>query len=175
MAINTRIRLTGVESIKRKMDQIGNPRILKRIVNKSARKAMLIVRDAAKVNAKLIDDRKTVDKIWKNITISTSRLRNPYVSLVRVGIRGGASFGDGKTTILTNKDFKNLVGPMQTPKVAGLPGGDTRHWRWIEYGTEDIRPRPFMQPALYNNITKVIDIFTTDFSKELDMEIQKIR
>ena len=145
--------MTGMDQFKQKIDKLRNPKKAKSIARKAARQAMNIVHDAARVNAKTIDDPETVEKIWKNIAVSGGKTRNQNEIVMRVGVRGGASF--------SNKN---------PPKVSG---GDTRHWRWIEYGSAHNVAVPFMRPALNNNIQEVTNKFSSVFEAELDKELAK--
>ena len=149
--MSVEFRMTGMEQFKQKIDRLANPKKAKSIARKAARQAMNIVRDAARVNARAIDDRETTEKIFKNISVAAGRSRDPNVIVMRVGVRGGASF--------SNKN---------PPK---LSGGDTRHWRWVEFGSANNIAVPFMRPALARNIQQVTDKFAQVFNTEIDKEL----
>ena len=149
--MSVEFRMTGMDQFKQKMDRLRNPKKAKSIARKAARQAMNIVRDAARVNARAIDDPETAEKIFKNISVAAGRSRDPNVIVMRVGVRGGASF--------SNKN---------PPK---LSGGDTRHWRWVEYGSANNIAVPFMRPALARNIQQVTDKFAQVFNTEIDKEL----
>ena len=151
--MSVEVQIHGIDELNRKLKLLTSSKAAKRIARKAARQAMNIVRDAARVNAKTIDDPETVEKIWKNITVSGGKTRNQNEIVMRVGVRGGASF--------SNKN---------PPKVSG---GDTRHWRWIEYGSAHNVAVPFMRPALNNNIQEVTNKFSSVFEAELDKELAK--
>jgi len=151
--MSVEVQIHGIDELNRKLKLLTSSKAAKRIARKAARQAMNIVRDAARVNAKTIDDPETVEKIWKNIAVSGGKTRNQNESVMRVGVRGGASF--------SNKN---------PPKVSG---GDTRHWRWIEYGSAHNVAVPFMRPALNNNIQEVTNKFSSVFEAELDKELAK--
>lgn len=143
--------MTGMEQFKQKIDRLRNTKKAKSIARKAARQAMNIVRDSARVNARAIDDPETAEKIFKNISVAAGRSRDPNVIVMRVGVRGGASF--------SNKN---------PPK---LSGGDTRHWRWVEFGSANNIAVPFMRPALARNIQQVTDKFAQVFNTEIDKEL----
>lgn len=142
--------LTGAEETLNKLRTLA-VRTQKRSVKRAARKAMAIVRKAARDNAKQIDDPVSADKIWKNIAIQESVKAGKRVGgiVMRVGVRGGASFNNNSTG------------------QASLSGGDTRHWRFIELGTANNQAAPFMRPALRNNIQQVTDTFMTELNNEI--------
>lgn len=147
-------KLEGIEEVQRKLKQLGSAKIAKRIARKSSRQAMNIVRDAARNNAKALDDPETMEKIWKNIAVSGGKTRNSNEVVMRVGVRGGASFSN--------------------PNPPNTPGGDTRHWRFKELPTSNSPGTPFIRPALSTNIQQVTAKFTQVFSAELDKELAKL-
>ena len=147
------VEITGLDDVVNRLQRLANPRKTKSIARKAARQAMNIVRDAARNNAKAIDDPETSEKIFKNIKVSAGKTRNPNEIKMRVGVDGGASFSN--------------------PNPKPTSGGDTRHWRWVEYGKSGVPATPFMRPALTNNIQKVTDKFAESFSLELDKELLK--
>ena len=148
------VNIEGLDEVQEKLKRLGNPRMMKNAARRSMRKAMAIVRDSARNAAKGIDDPETAEKIWKNIAIAAGKTRNPSEVVMRVGVRGGASF--------SNKNPPNT------------PGGDTRHWRWLEFGSVHNPPTPFMRPALQNNIQAVTNSFAENFNKEIDKELAKL-
>ncbi|MEN8380781.1 HK97-gp10 family putative phage morphogenesis protein [Acinetobacter radioresistens] len=152
--MSVEFKLEGLEPVQEKFKRLGNPRLIKNASRRSMRKAMAIVRDAARNNAKGIDDPETVEKIWKNIAIAAGKTRNPNEVVMRVGVRGGASFSN--------------------PNPPSTSGGDTRHWRWIEFGSVHNPPVPFMRPALQNNIQAVMSSFAHNFNAEIDKELAKL-
>ncbi|MEK5758070.1 HK97-gp10 family putative phage morphogenesis protein [Acinetobacter variabilis] len=152
--MSVEFNIEGLDEVQEKLKRLGNPRLMKNAARRSMRKAMAIVRDAARANAKAIDNRKTAEKIWKNIAIAAGKTRNPNEVVMRVGVRGGASFSN--------------------PNPPKTSGGDTRHWRWLEFGSVHNPPTPFMRPALQNNIQAVTNIFAENFNKEIDKELAKL-
>ena len=152
--MSVEFNIEGLDEVQEKLKRLANPRLMKNAARRSVRKAMVIVRDAARANAKGLDDPETAEKIWKNIAIAAGKTRNPNEVVMRVGVRGGASF--------SNKN------PPKTP------GGDTRHWRFIEFPSVNNPGTPFMRPALQNNIQSVTNSFAENFNKEIDKELAKL-
>lgn len=147
------VKFEGIEELSRRMKLIADSKTAKRIARKAARQAMNIVRDAARQNAKSIDDPESPEKIWKNISTQAGKSKNPSEIKMRVGVRGGASFSN--------------------PNPPNTSGGDTRHWRWIEFGRSGVPAVPFMRPALASNIQPVVSRFAEVFNAELDKELLK--
>lgn len=140
----------GLPDFREKMQQLGSQKEIKKFVRKAGRQAMNLVRDAARNNAKSIDDPKTAERIHKNITVQAGKTKDKNSIRIRVGIKGGA--GQNQYSVST----------------AGLTGGDTRHWRFIEFGTSTVPAVPFMRPALANNVEAVIGKFSESFMQQLD-------
>ena len=147
--MSTEFKIEGLDEVTRKLQVLGSQKVAKRIARKASRQAMNLVRDAARINAKAIDDPETAEKIFKNIVTQGGKSRNANEVVMRVGVRGGASF--------SNKN---------PPKTSG---GDTRHWRWIEFGSSNNPAVPFMRPALSTNLDQI----TTKFVQVFDAEITK--
>ena len=152
--MSVEFNIEGLDEVQEKLKRLGNPRLMKNAARRSMRKAMAIVRDAARSGAKSIDDPQTSEKIWKNIAIAAGKTRNQNKVVMRVGVRGGASFSN--------------------PNPPNTSGGDTRHWRWLEFGSVHNPPTPFMRPALQNNIQSVTNSFAENFNKEIDKELAKL-
>jgi len=142
--------LTGADEVLQRLQSLA-VRTQKRSVKRAARKAMTIVRNAARKNAKAIDDPDTRERIFKNIVLQESGNAGRRVGgiVMKVGVKGGA----GVNKHSTSRDH--------------LSGGDTRHWRMVELGTVNNRATPFMRPALRDNIQQVTDTFMTELNNEI--------
>lgn len=152
------VEITGLEDVVSKLQKLANPRRTKSIARKAARQAMNIVRDAARNNAKAIDDPETSEKIFKNIKVSAGKTRNPNEIVMRVGVDGGAA--------MNKYSDRNAL--------AAKSGGNTTYWRFLELGTSEMPAVPFMRPALANNIQQVTNKFSEVFNAELDKELANL-
>ncbi|MDV7379935.1 HK97 gp10 family phage protein [Acinetobacter baumannii] len=141
---------SGEENVSRKLQQLADPKVTRRIARKAARKGMNKVRDAGRQNAQLIDDPETRANIAKNIKVASGKTGNRDLIKMRVGVDGGASFAAAL-------------------KVTS--GGDTRHWRFVEFGTAFTPAVPFMRIAFFSKMDDVIETFAQVFSDELDKEL----
>lgn len=121
---------------------------------KSARRAMNVAKVAARAAAAQIDDPETREKIQKNIYLQQSRSQSRRVGgvVMRLGVLGGA---------------RRKMGP--DPVASAQPGGDTRHWRYIELGTENEPARPFLRPALERNAEKITSVLVDELNKEINV------
>jgi len=119
------------------------------------RKAAQVVRDAARQNARRLDDEKTGRSIADNIVERwASKLYKTTGDLgFRVGVQGGAK--------------------IPKDNVDEGAGGPTPHWRLKEFGTEKMAATPFMRPAIENNIDRVVSVFVSEYGKAIDRAIAK--
>ena len=148
--------LQGVDGVVKKMLGLA-PKLQRSGLKKSARRAMAIVRDAARDRAKNIDDPATAKKIWKNIGIqeATKESKREGGVVMRVGVMGGA------------RDV-SAGGIKGAKQLKNNPGGDTWYWRFPEFGTEHNPAAPFMRPALSENVDAVTERFATELSTAID-------
>lgn len=155
MADDISARLQGLRATTDRMLGLA-PKLRRSGLRKAARQAMNIVRDDAKARAKALDDPETAEKIFRNIVTQESgrQGRREGGVVMKVGVRGGAG---------SNQHSKD---------ASGNPGGDTRHWRYIELGTQRIPPVPFMRPAFSSNINAVTDRFVQVFGQEIDAALR---
>tara|TARA_R110000850_G_scaffold245245_2_gene370072 strand:+ start:840 stop:1292 length:453 start_codon:yes stop_codon:yes gene_type:complete len=146
--------ITGLDEVQARLRQLGNERKAKNAATRASRKAMNIVKKAAVVNAKALDDKDSPERIWKNIVTKPSRTKGTGLVVMRVGVKGGA----------------------KKRAQSGKPnsGGDTWYFRLVEYGSATNNATPFMRPALNNNMDAVQAEFSRAYKEELDKEIAKL-
>ncbi|MDD1150040.1 HK97 gp10 family phage protein [Pseudomonas sp. TNT2022 ID357] len=151
MADQITARLQGLKPVTDKMLGLA-PKLRRKGLRKAARQAMNIVRDDAKARARAMDDPETAEKIWRNIVTQESGRQGQREGgvVMKVGVRGGAG---------SNQHSKD---------ASGNPGGDTRHWRYLEFGTQHNPPAPFMRPAFSTNVNVVTDRFVQVLGQEID-------
>ena len=89
MADGMQFNIQGLNGVVDKMRTLG-PRLKKKGLRKAARAAMNIVRDAAKANAKAIDDPATKEKVFRNLITQESSKQSKREGgvVMRVGVRG---------------------------------------------------------------------------------------
>lgn len=147
--------IEGVDALVAKLDTISDD--MKRRGGRFAlRKAANMIRDAAKQNAQRVDDPESPENIAENIAVrfSTRTFKRTGDLMFRVGVMGTAN-------------------PSNASKTTGLPGGSTQHWRWVEMGKEGVPARPFMRPALAENISAATNEFVTQYGKAVDRAIKR--
>jgi len=128
------------------------------------RKAANLVADAAKMNADRVDDPATAESIKENISVrfSSRTFRNTGNVAFRVGVLGGARAPATAVGELQGLGSKN-------------PGGDTFYWRFIEFGTENISAKPFMRPALSQNVDAAIGEFVKQYGPAIDRALKRAK
>lgn len=121
------------------------------------RKAAKVLAQHVRNNSLNIDDPLTDRSIPANVDIRWNRrlFEDRGVLGFRVGIMGGAG------------------GKRPTQYYEGNPGGDTRYWRHIEFGTVRSRAQPFMRRALSDNINEITNVFVTEFGEALTRALRR--
>lgn len=150
------VTMTGQDALLAKIKSV-NYEIAKKGGRFALRKAAQVIRDAARKNAEAIDDPASPEMISKNIVERWSSTYNKATGDLkfRVGVMGGAG------------------GSAKTEKLAGNPGGDTRHWRFPEFGTEKTAAQPFMVPAMIEHAQEATDTFIDQAGKAIDRALLK--
>lgn len=156
----------GAHQIIDRLSKI-TPKLQQATGRRSARRAMAIVRAAARSRVKALDDPGSPERIWKNVYLQQSRRQSAAVGgvVMRVGILGGArNYGNTKANRRAGKVGQSYA----TGGDKGNPGGDTWYWRFLELGTRKMDPRPFLLPALAENAQAVMNTLTSEMNDELD-------
>lgn len=156
MADTLEFSLIGMDSLLGKLESVAQD-VKYKGGRYALRKAAQVVRDAAKQNALRIDDPETAANISQNIVErwASKRFKQTGDLAFRVGIMGGAG------------------GSNSGAKQSSLPGGDTRHWRYVEFGTEKTAADPFFRRALEDNIDTATNAFATEYEKAIDRAIKR--
>lgn len=152
-------KLIGMNEVLGRLDSISHDAKYKG-GRFALRKAANLVAANAKDNAREIDDPKSTEEIAKNIAVrwSTRTFKSTGDLKFRVGVIGGAG------------------GRGSPEKLASNPGGDTRHWRMLEFGSENNIPaRPFMRRALSENTSQAIDEFARHFEPAINRAIKRAK
>jgi HK97 gp10 family phage protein len=159
-------QLRGLDDALRRMKTLPD-KVEKKAAKSAARAGAVIFKNAAIANASKIDDPETPTNISKNISVQySSKLAKQAGGVAyRVGVLGGASqYANTK-----HNRRKGRVG--KTFKTAGSkanPGGDTWYWRFVEFGTSKFGARPFLLPAITQNIDAATDAVANRLSTQID-------
>ncbi len=146
--------LAGIRANLQKMPE----RVGRNAMRRALRKGANVIRDAARANARQIDDPQTRDMIQKNVAVQAGRKRDEERDggpKMRVGVMGGAR-------------------PLKKGSETGLPGGNTTHWRFIEFGTSEARAQPFMRPAMESGAARALETTAAAMQTEVNKELAKL-
>jgi HK97 gp10 family phage protein len=152
------VDVKGLAEIERKLKLLPQ-RLGQNAMRRALRKGANVIRDAARANARRIDDPETREAIYKNIAVAGGGRRRERAAggvMMRVGVRGGAR-------------------PLKKGTDTGLPGGNTTHWRFVELGTSQSRAQPFLTPAGVEKSQAAYNAIATDAIKQVDKELAKLR
>ena len=92
--------------------------------------------------------------------------------MFRVGVLGGA-LGKAAGDTLGLYGDKATKSTRKRGSVEAGPGGDTRHWAYLEFGTEKAAARPFFQRSLSENAQAATDTFISQMSVAIDKALRK--
>lgn len=151
----SQFELKGLDELRKKLEFLRGDNAMKAMRSATGAGAK-VIRKAVIANVQAINDPATPDDIGKNIVQRPTPKRyakNGDIK-VRVGVMGGA-----KTT-------KGAAAEIASGKNA-LPGGDTRHFRLVEFGTSKVAARPFMRPAMSQG-QAAFDAFSSQLDKQLN-------
>ena len=92
------IKIEGAEQIIDRLSTLPS-KLQKKAAKVAARRAMAIVRDEARRNAKKLDDKDSPNAIWKNIRVQEATRSGRRIGgvVMRVGVAGGARLREKKT------------------------------------------------------------------------------
>lgn len=150
--------MLGVDELLGKFEEISFD-VRRKGGRSSLRKAALVLKGHLQENAQKIDDPETAAHIANNVDIrfSNRRYKNTGDLMFRVGFVGGAG------------------GRAKAQSLDSLPGKDTRHWRMVEFGTENMPAQPFARKALADHISEITGTFVDEYNLSLDRAIKRSR
>lgn len=170
--------IVGIDSLVDRLTKLPE-KLQRKVVTKAARKGAAVIRDAARANARAIDDPETSANIGRNITIqSATRLgrQNGGVAM-RVGVLGGARAPEGTRAWRKTERRRKRNGQASLDSLGefagagkGNPGGDTFHWRFLEFGAPGagVAPVPLLRAAAASSENKSLTVIATEISAGLD-------
>lgn len=156
--------LSKLESIQYDMKRKGGRFAL--------RKAAQVIRDSARQKISVHNDPTTPEDIAKNIVERwNGRLFKRTGDLgFRVGVLGGA-----RNYVKTKRNVRDGVAGKQyhVDGDKGNPGGDTYYWKYLEFGTSKMVAKPFMRPAMAQNMQKCVSVFVEQYNKHIDRALKR--
>jgi len=153
------VTMTGVAELSKRLEALKYDARLKG-GRFALRKAAQVIRDQARTNAMSVDDAATPESIPKSIVERWSNQYNKRTGdlMFRVGVLGGAK----DTAVSISKSGKEK-----------WTGTELFYWRFLEFGTEKMRARPFFARALPESSQRATDTFITEFNRALDRALRK--
>lgn len=154
MAGDVEFKIEGAEAVIKKLEALSGT-VRRKAGRAALRKAGMIIVKAAQSNVSQHDDPNTTRSIAANIAIqwNNRRFKSTGDLAFRIGVRGGAV----------------------VPKGKAIPDGvkaATPHWRFIEFGTKTSIAKPFLRPAMANNVGPVTAAFVDGMNKAIDRAIR---
>lgn len=152
------VTLNGIDALNEKLRGLSYD-MQKKSGRFALRRAAQVIRDAARDNARRLDDSVTGRSIAENVAERwNGRLNKQTGDLgFRVGVLQGA------------------VLPKTGERPDTSAGGPTPHWRLLELGTEKMPASPWLVPAMIANMQKATDVFITQYSLSIDRALRRAR
>jgi len=152
------VNVTGLEGLVDRISKLPD-KLQKKGARSAARKAMNLVRDAARANSRGFDRKESTETVWKNIITQGSARGDRRIGGVnmRVGVRGGAQYSEARAS-----------------QAASNPGGYTWYWRFLELQTEGLPRQEFLLPAMESRAQAVTDKLGVELSREIDKLASKV-
>lgn len=154
MAAEGSFSLVGVEQVLKNMEYVSDT-VRGKKGRAALRKAGMIVVNAAKAAVERNDDPETGRKISDNVAIRWNGRRNKATGDIawRIGVLKGAR--------LPKNNHEGAAAGTATP-----------HWRLLEFGTKTAIAKPFLRPALANNVGAVTASFVDELTKGIASAIK---
>lgn len=152
-----KLQTNGITQLKERLKLVGDETKY-RSGRFALRKAAAVIAGKLEENAKMVDDPTTPNSIPRNVSFRWNGRRYRATGQLgfRVGIMGGAG------------------GNAKTDEFRANPGGDTRYWRHLEFGTKKAAPKPFFRKTMADNAQKAMDEFINQYRKAIDRALKKV-
>lgn len=141
------MRITGLSRVTNRLRRVDGD-MQGRVLKSSMRRAMDVVKKDAIDFADRNDDPRTPLNIADHIILNTGTDKRTGNISARVGVRGGARYRRG------DKD-----------------AGRVTYWRFVEFGTGRSRARPFMRPAMNNNVEVVFSTLVFELDRAISRSV----
>ena len=170
-------KIDGIDALAAKFSAVSYD-IQRKGGRAALRKAAKVVEDAARAGALRIDDQQTAEQIARNVTLRwNGRLFKRTGDLgFRVGVLGGARAPQSAKSDRrrARSGTRSLAELGEIPgRGKGNPGGDTWYWRLVEFGTSKVGAKPFLRPALEQNVAAVTSTFVREYTKAIDRAVKR--
>lgn len=156
------VKVEGLAETERRLKLLPD-RVGRNAMRRALRKGGNVIRDAARANFKALDDSRSLEQIWKNVTVKGAGKRRENREggpVMRVGVLGGAR------NMTAYGEFGG--------QGKGNPGGDTWYWRFLEYGTSEFSAKSPMRRAMASSAEDALSAIQNSMLAETDKELAKL-
>jgi len=169
------IRVEGFRELERALRQLPD-KIETRVLGKALKTGAGIVEDAARNTAlaKFQGEGFMAEHIGSR-AVRKSKLTGfdaaRWIIGVLSDIKGG---GLVKVNTLTGRDRKTRRASKNKTALTGFANSGAYYWRFLEFGTVKMPPRPFLRPAFENNRLTVLARITQQIRRGITLEVKKL-
>lgn len=153
------VTMTGIDELHKKLQWLAYD-AQKKGGRFALRKAAQVLRDSVRNNAAKLDDPATPANIAKNVVERWSNSYNKRTGdlMFRVGVLGGA---------------KATAEHVTRSGKTKITGSDVYYWRFLEFGTEKMTPRPFFRRGVESAVQQATNVFMSEFDKAIGRALKK--
>jgi HK97 gp10 family phage protein len=155
MADSVRVRLEGVDQLRAALKDAAQT-IRTRAVRGALRKAALVIRNAAKARAPVLQvatPRRKAGTVRNRISVRPSKFaRQAGNEGVFVGV----------------KPLRGKVDLRRFGKAGANNPNDPFYWRFLEFGTRKMRARPFLGPAASQRGGEAVQVFMREVVPQIN-------
>jgi len=158
--------IEGLDALRQKFSTVS-AEMEGKGANAAAKAAARLIARAAHANAMRLDDEASPAEIAKNIWLGGAKYPGVRKKGKRYSPSDGVAYRVGVAGGAGGRSKKNA------PEFERLPGLDTRHWRFWEFGSENTPARPLLRAALNDNLRAATNEFVKEFDKALGRAVKK--
>ena len=152
------VEITGIKELSEAMKRLGDG-LNRKIAAKMVASAGAVVKKEAKRIAQQKGLRKTGTLI-NNIAIKREKQVPANTVQYNVGVRHGREYGKKKNVV-------KYLAVGRRGRIVTKYKNDPFYWRFLEFGTKNISPRKFIEPALQSKRTEAIAAMQAVIEKEI--------
>ena len=152
------VEITGIKELSEAMKRLGDG-LNRKIAAKMVASAGTVVKKEAKRIAQQKGLRKTGTLI-NNIAIKREKQVPANTVQYNVGVRHGREYGKKKNVV-------KYLAVGRRGRIVTKYKNDSFYWRFLEFGTKNISPRKFIEPALQSKGTEAIAAMQAVIEKEI--------
>lgn len=157
MAVKTRVEIKGLKELQAKLNELSTD-MAQKVIFSAALASATVIRNQARSNVQakgLIATRAMLN----NVAVKRQRGTRSGLAEYHVGVRHGQ----------IKKEKQRVARAHKAGKQAELRQvDDPYYWRFIEFGTKKMSPKPFLAPAFDSKKSEALDAMVKRIKQRID-------